>query len=87
MPKEPPVELDNKGDRLSASQKLESDLLLVRSQIEANGSITGETTLKFMTDYHVKPAELAQILWYVILPSLSSSSVPTIPFLQGGVCS
>jgi len=79
MSKESPAESDE-GNLRSASQKLESDLLLVRSQIEEKGVISGETISKFMTDYKVKPVELAQ-LWYVVFHSLSSLPVPTIPLL------
>ena len=69
-PKQPSAKADQ-GHLPSASQKLESDLLLVKSQIEVNGAIDGGTILKFMADYNVKPVDLAQ-LWCAVFLSLMS---------------
>jgi len=78
-PKEPPVKSDER-DLPWVSPKLESDLLLAKSQIEVNGAIDEQTVLKFMTDYNIKPVDLAQ-LWCVVSISLISLPVPTIPIL------
>jgi hypothetical protein len=63
-PKQPPAKSDQ-GHLPSASQKLESDLLLAKSRIEVKGAIDGKTILKFMADYNVQPVDLAQ-LWCAV---------------------
>jgi len=67
-PKQPPARSDQ-GYLPSASQKLESDLLLARYQIEENRVIDGKTILKFKADYNVKPGDLAQLWCAVFLHS------------------